>query len=169
MAIDRNNTRRAHHGRSWDDKAVNLTEQVNGQDHLAITEEFRSNILELQANLATYPQIDPPLKHHFAEGSYGREIFIPAGSMVIGKIHRHSHVNVISMGRVFVATEFDSQVLQAPYTFVSKPGTKRAVYAITDTIWTTIHVTNETDLQRIEDEVIAPDFETFEREKRLLK
>lgn len=146
-----------------------LIASVNGQDNMAVAESFRSNILELQATLALYPQIDPPLKHHFAEGSYGREIFIPAGSMVIGKIHRHSHVNVISMGRVFVATEFDSEVLQAPYTFVSKPGTKRAVYALTDTIWTTIHVTPETDLQKIEDEVIAPDFETYERDKRLLK
>jgi hypothetical protein len=148
-------------------KMIPVQAKENGE--LQSSDEFRSNILALQENLATYPQIDPPLKHHFAEGSYGREIFIPAGSMVIGKIHRHSHVNVISMGRVFVATEFDSLVLEAPYTFVSMPGTKRAVYAITDTVWTTIHVTDETDLQKIEDAVIAPDFETFEREKRLLK
>lgn len=131
--------------------------------------EFRGSILALQDELAKYPQIDPPLKHHFAEGSYAREMLIPAGSVIIGKIHRHSHVNVISKGRIYVATEFDSEILEAPLTFVSKPGTKRAVYALTDVVWTTIHVTDETDLAKIEEVVIAPNYETFEREQRLLK
>lgn len=132
-------------------------------------EQFRDNILAIQDELAKYPQIDPPLKHHFAEGSYAREMLIPAGSVIIGKIHRHSHVNVISKGRIYVATEFGSEILEAPLTFVSKPGTKRAVYALTDVVWTTIHVTDETDLTKIEDVVIAPNYETFEREQRLLK
>lgn len=131
--------------------------------------EFRGNVLALQDELAKYPQIDPPLKHHFAEGSYAREMLIPAGSVIIGKIHRHSHVNVISKGRIYVATEFGSEVLEAPHTFVSQPGTKRAVYALTDVVWTTIHVTDETDLTKIEDVVIVPNYETFEREQRLLK
>jgi quercetin dioxygenase-like cupin family protein len=109
------------------------------------------------------------LKHHYAEGSYAREMLIPKGAIIIGKIHRHSHVNVISKGRIYVATEFGSEILQAPYTFISKPGTKRAVYALEDTVWTTIHVTEETDLEKIEEVVIAPDYETFEREQRLLK
>lgn len=131
--------------------------------------EFRRGVLYLQEELKQYPQIDPPLKHHFAEGSYAREMMIPAGSMIIGKIHRHAHVNVISKGRIYVATEFGCEILEAPHTFVSKPGTKRAVYAITDTVWTTIHVTDETDLSKVEEVVIAPDYETFEAEQRLLK
>jgi hypothetical protein len=130
---------------------------------------FRQGLLSIQDELAKLPQIDPPLKHHFAEGSYAREMLIPAGSMIIGKIHRHAHVNVISKGRIYVATEFGTQILEAPVTFVSQPGTKRAVYAITDTVWTTIHVTDETDLAKVEDIVICPDYETFEREQRLLK
>ena len=135
-----------------------------------LSHEFRNGILTIQDELLNYPQIDPPVSHHFAEGSYAREMFIPAGSMIIGKIHRHSHVNVISKGRIFVATEFGSEVLEAPHTFVSQPGTKRAVYALTDTIWTTIHVVgDERDLAKIEAIVIAPDYETFESERRLIK
>lgn len=132
-------------------------------------EEFRHSVLAIQDELRKYPQIDPPLHHHFADGSYAREMLIPAGSMIIGKIHRHAHVNVISKGRIYVATEFGTEILEAPLTFVSKPGTKRAVYAITDTVWTTIHVTNETDLAKVEEVVICTDYETFEREQRLLK
>lgn len=100
-----------------------------------------------------------PVKHHFAPGAYGREMFLPAGMVVVGKIHKHAHVNVISQGRVQVFTEHDGiQELVAPCTFVSSPGTKRAVHVIEDTVWTTVHVTDKTDLAEIEREVIATDF-----------
>lgn len=145
--------------------SVNLAERRLPID----PEQFRGSVLDLQAELLKFPQIDPPLKHHFAEGSYAREMLIPAGAVIIGKIHRHAHVNVISKGRIFVATEFGSEILEAPLTFVSHPGTKRCVYALTDVVWTTIHVTDETDLAKVEDIVICRDYETFERERRLLK
>lgn len=99
--------------------------------------------------------------HYFAPGSYAREIFLPKGSSVIGGIHRHAHVNVISKGRVLVATPSSDEVeeLAAPLTFISDPATKRLVHALEDTVWTTIHVTQSTDLQAIERELIAPGFD----------
>ena len=104
-----------------------------------------------------------PTKHHFAPGLYAREILIPAGVVIVGKIHRHAHVNTISQGHVTVATEFGTQELRAPVSFVSVPGTKRAVFAHEDTVWTTYHPTTETDLAKIEDLVIAPTFEAYEQ------
>ncbi len=106
-----------------------------------------------------------PVKHHFAPGTYGREILLPADSYVVGKIHIHGHLNIISRGLVSVATEFGVVTYDArerPVTFASQPGTKRAVYAHEDTVWTTIHLTTSTDLEQIESEVIAPSFEAFE-------
>jgi hypothetical protein len=41
---------------------------------------------------------------------------------------------------------------------VSKAGTKRVVYTQTDTIWTTVHLTEKVDLDEIEDEIIAKDY-----------
>ena len=124
--------------------------------------EIRSRILDLESRMQGLEQLDLPLKHHFAEGSYGREIFVPKGSLVIGKIHKHSHVNVVSQGECSVLTEFGVDRIKAPFTFVSKPGTKRVVYTHEDTIWTTIHVTDETDLEKVEDVVIAKTYEEFE-------
>ncbi len=127
----------------------------------------RDRILELEAMLKLEPTAldarDFVTRHHFAAGSYGREIELPEGVLVVGKIHRHSHVNVISKGRALCATQDGVVELRAPFTFVSKPGTKRAVYALEDTVWTTIHVTNETDLAKIEAELIAPSFEALEQ------
>lgn len=105
-----------------------------------------------------------PIKHHSAPGLYAREILIPAGVLIIGKIHRHAHINLISKGRVWVVTEFGKEELIAPVTFVSQPGTKRAVVAQEDTIWTTFHPTEETDLEKIEAHVIAPTYEALEIE-----
>ena len=125
----------------------------------------REQLFELQQTMLGMPQLECPVKHHFAPGLYAREIFIPAGSCVIGKIHRHSHVNTISQGRCRVVTEFGSESLEAPVSFVSQVGTKRAVYAETDVIWTTYHPTVvcdiETDLEKIEREVIAEDYEAL--------
>lgn len=104
-----------------------------------------------------------PLTHHFAPGLYAREILIPAGTLIIGKIHRHSHVNTISKGKCIVATEFGMQEIEAPHTFISQPGVKRAVLAMEDTIWTTYHPTEETDLEKIEEYVIAPTFDDFDK------
>jgi hypothetical protein len=128
---------------------------------------FREGILALQNFMLTLPDKmdideDFPLRHHFAPGCYGREILLPKGSLIIGKIHKHAHLNIISKGSVMVATEFGPASFSAPHTFVSQPGTKRAVYALEDTVWTTIHVTQETDLEKIEDYVIAKSYEELE-------
>lgn len=103
-----------------------------------------------------------PLAHHFAPGLYAREILIPQGVLIVGKIHKHAHVNTISKGHVLVATEQGLIEFVAPYTFISQPGTKRVVLALSETIWTTYHPTDETDLEKIEDYVIAKTFEEFD-------
>ena len=128
----------------------------------ATNPDAREAIMAMESYLRQFKQGDFPLKHHFAEHSYGREIFIPKGSYIVGKIHRHSHLNVISMGDVTVITEFGFKRMKAPMTFVSEPGTKRALYAHEDTIWTTIHVTDKQIEAEIEEEIIAPDYETYD-------
>ncbi len=97
---------------------------------------------------------DMDVAHHFAPGVYARELRIPAGTLLTGKMHKTTHLNVVSAGDITVWTEDGMKRIQAPFTFVSHPGTKRVGYAHSDTVWTTIHVTDETDLERIEAEVI---------------
>ena len=128
----------------------------------------REAILRLQdAIISEGRDVGPascPVKHHFAPGSYGREMTLPAGLVVVGKIHKHAHINVISKGRVQVFTEQEGVLeLAAPRTFVSSPGTKRVVHVLEETVWTTVHVTDKTDLAEIEREVIATDFMEVEQ------
>lgn len=107
---------------------------------------------------------DFPVVHQFAEGMYIRSLHIPKGGCITGKIHRFSHPSFLMKGEISIVSESGGvQRLKAPCVVIAPPGTKRVGYAHEDTIWTTCHATKETDLKRIEDEVIAPSFEEFER------
>jgi quercetin dioxygenase-like cupin family protein len=145
----------------------------------ALTKQFRESIQKVEAGMKemiakgeiedTLP--DCTVKHYFTPidekygcCSYAREMTIPKGTLIIGKIHRHEHLNIISKGKVSVSTEFGTKYLEAPCTFISEVGLKRAVIAEEDTIWTTIHLTKgncEADLADIEEEVIAPSYEAL--------
>lgn len=126
----------------------------------------REKILALQTAIdttceSTLHELVP--KHHFAPGAYARELFVPAHRLVVGKIHKHAHINVLSQGKCTVFTEDGLVDLEAPATFVSSPGTKRAVLTHTDIVWTTVHVSNETDLAKLEAELIVPSYEQFDQ------
>ena len=122
----------------------------------------RDKLYALQGALTNLPEVDCPLQHMFAPGVYIRTIFIPKGTCVVGKIHKHRHANILSSGSVLVLTESGGlEKLTGPVQMVSEPGTKRAVYAETDVVWTTIHPTEETDLEKIEEEVIAKTFQEY--------
>lgn len=100
------------------------------------------------------------INHIFTEGVYCREMHIPAGHLVVGKLHKHPLINFISKGRVTVITEQNGvEEYVAPCTFVSPAGTKRLLFTHEDTIWSGIHPTHETDLSKIEDEFIAKSYD----------
>ena len=113
----------------------------------------------------------PPLKHWLAPGIYAREIHLPGGTVVVGKIHRHRHFNLISQGSVTCYTEFGLEHHTAPASFISEPGTKRVVLTHEDAIWTTIHPnpTNETDISTLEEMFVAVEYEELGMEVANLK
>lgn len=126
-------------------------------------QKFRSSLItrlqsDILASECKLSADDCPVTHHFAPGIYCREIHIPAGVVLVGARHRYSHPNTISQGRVQVFTEQEGLVeYQAPLTFVSVAGVKRVILALEDTVWTTYHTTQSTDLADIEREVIIPE------------
>lgn len=95
--------------------------------------------------------------HYFADGLYAREIFIPKGCLLTGRVHRAEHLNIVSSGRITVWTEQGMKEVSAPFTMVSQPGTKRVGYAHEDTVWTTVHATRETDIETLELQLIEPE------------
>lgn len=116
-----------------------------------------SKVVELERAMRCMDPIDIPVKHHFSQGVYAREITIPAGVTLVGKIHKFQQLNILSKGQMLVTTDDGVRRVKAPFTVVSPPGTKRAAYALTECVWTTIHGTDETDVDIIEAQYIAAD------------
>lgn len=121
--------------------------------------DLRGKVVRLESEMLKHPQVAIETTHHFATGIYAREIFIPKGVLLTGKIHKTDHLNILSKGEITVLTDGGMKRLKAPCTFVATAGTKRAGYAHEDSVWTTIHASNETDLDKLEAELIAPTFE----------
>ena len=113
---------------------------------------------ELEAEmLSNFPVIDCPVKHIFTPKLYSREIFMPAGSLITSKIHKTEHPYVVSKGVVSVWIDNGKEVLiKAPYSGITKPGTRRVLYVWEDCIWTTFHVDEEDskDVDKIEERII---------------
>lgn len=137
-------------------------------------ENFRTQIIELEDRIKNIKgkgvivgdSAICPLKHSFSDGIYVREITIPAGMLILGKIHKHDHPNFLLKGEVVVITEEGGvEELKAPCSMISKPGTKRALYAKTELVWTTVHLnpTNTQDLEELEEEIIAPTYDAYEK------
>lgn len=122
---------------------------------------MRDRVNAIEALMLDMPQVDMPPTHYFSPGVYAREITIPAGTVLTGKIHKYAQLNILSKGDISVLTEDGIKRVQAPFTIVSPAGTKRIAYAHEDCVWTTIHGTEETDLEKLEEHFIAQSDEEY--------
>jgi len=117
-----------------------------------------NTVLKLQAEVMKLPQIEFSTFHFFADGMYARSVFRPAGAVIVGKVHKREHFYVVTKGKVAVTDgESEARIYEAGTILVSKPGTKRAVYALEDSVCITVHNTDNTDLDEIERELIEED------------
>jgi hypothetical protein len=127
--------------------------------------EFRKKIVEFEEAMMQIPGAhrgdwdNCPLTHTFAEGIYVRKIFMPMGALIVSKIHKASHPYFVLQGELSVLTEEGEVRIKAPYYGITPSGTKRLLYVHEDTVWVTVHATKETDLEKIEEEIIAKSFD----------
>jgi hypothetical protein len=83
------------------------------------------------------------LKHTFTKGLYTRKILMPAGTLLTSKIHNSEHQYAVLYGMIEVSVDKgEAQLLMAGHTGITKIGTRRLLYAITDCIWITMHPTD---------------------------
>lgn len=122
--------------------------------------EMRDKIMRLEAVMLAMPQIEIPVTHHFAPGVYMREIRIPKGATVTGKIHKTEHLNILSQGVLDVMTEDGVKRLTASTVIKSMPGIKRVGFAHEETVWITVHHNpdDSRDVDAIEERLIAKTF-----------
>lgn len=133
----------------------------------------QSKVRRLEAEMRALPQMEFETFHHFADGMYARVVPRAAGATIVGRVHKREHLYIIAKGSVQVFTDGDDEpkVYRAGDVVVSKPGTKRAVLALEDSICMTVHRTDKTDLNEIEAELVEPDalalFDSANKPRRL--
>ena len=114
----------------------------------------------IEAQLKASPNavdLDNNTFHHFADGVYGRSLMIPAGVALTGKMHKKSTLNILAAGTLAVTTDEGPKILTAPAIFVSPPMCKKLGVALTDCLFVTAHASQETDIAKLEAEIIEPE------------
>lgn len=116
-----------------------------------------ASVLALQRHMLAMPQAPTETRHAFAPGVYVRTLLIPADTLVVGKEHAKENVFILSKGVLLLyMPDGTRQSIEAPYQVVAAPG-KKVAYALTDCITHSIHVSEHTDLELLERELIVPE------------
>jgi hypothetical protein len=122
--------------------------------------EARARLQILSAIVAKLPTaidplVDVKIVNRFQAGMYFRECHIPKGTFGVSRIHCTDHVSIMSKGKCIVADSDGERVVTAPASFKSIAGAQRAVIALEDTVWTTIHNSTGLTEDSTEEEIRA--------------
>jgi hypothetical protein len=115
----------------------------------------------LQIEVSKLPQYEPATKHYFHGGMYCREVFRHADVLIVGKVHKKEHFYLVVSGTLVITTDDGVQEITGPHLLCSKPGTKRAVYALTDAVCMTFHRVESDNVEDAEVELVEHDPESM--------
>lgn len=116
-----------------------------------------NSILELEKAIEQLVPVKIETVHGFCNGMYSRQITMPGGSVIVGAKHKTEFFMVVSKGECVIKDDTESFTLTAPAQIISRVGAKRAIFAISETVITTFHATEETDVEKIEQMIIEPE------------
>jgi len=122
------------------------------------------DILRIEQELLQMPQVSCPVEHYQVDGVYVRSMFIPAGTILTGKIHNFENIAILAKGRIRITNGTDSYIISEGHIMVDQPGVKRLGYAETDVIFITVHKTANTEIDDIEKELVSATFEEYEQQ-----
>lgn len=114
-------------------------------------------IERLQHEMMQMPQAELQTEHYFSGGMYCRKLTRPAGTLIVGKVHKKDHFFLCAKGQIIAWSEKGMVTLNEGDVIASKAGTKRVTLAVTEAIGITFHKTNKINLDKIEKELIEPD------------
>lgn len=104
---------------------------------------YNDKMDEVEFEMAKGTPVFCRVHHEFYGGCYMRLIFMPKGTGITSMIHKTEHPFFIFTGKVKVLDEQNGiQILEAPYSGITKPGTRRLLEILEDCAWMTVHKTD---------------------------
>lgn len=122
-----------------------------------VAKPLAGRVDRLKSEMLKMEQYEPETKHYFHAGMYCREVFRHAGVTIVGKVHKKEHFYLVASGTVTITTDEGLRTVTGPTVLMSKPGTRRAVYAETDAICMTFHRTDSASVEEAEIELVEPE------------
>ena len=100
-----------------------------------------------------------PVTHKLENGLYTREIFMPAGQLVVSFIHKQIHPSFFLEGEMSLLLD-DGTVkrVKAPMVIHTEVGTQRVAYIHEDVKWACVYRTDAETVEEAEKEVYTMDF-----------
>lgn len=127
------------------------------------TDERREKLNSLESAMLEHDQVEIKPTHRFSGGIYAREITIPAGTLLTGRIHKFDHFDIMLSGDITVSTDSgEVKRLTGLNIMEGKAGKKRAGYAHTDTHWITFHSAEEINPDEMYEFLTCGSFEELE-------
>jgi hypothetical protein len=123
----------------------------------AVSQFLNHQISELESIARQLPQTRLPTQSFLLEGMYLRQCCIPAGTAFVGREHKKPHYFICAKGEAQITTETGISLIRAGMVLMVAPGMKRAGVTVEDTVFITVHLTEETELSAIEDDLVIFD------------
>lgn len=132
--------------------------------------ERRGKINALELAMLQEEQVPIDVNHRFNGGIYAREITIPKGTLLTGRIHKFDHFDIMLSGDISVSTDTgEVKRLTGLNIMEGKAGKKRAGYAHEDTHWITFHCAEERNPEEMYEFLTCGSFEELEEFNHLLE
>ena len=160
---------------------MNAEPAVQNESALSVSEEARAivqsrigslawqNLNELERIIENHPAAfrELPTHHLFPKDLYVREVFMKKGDIILTRVHMVEHAFIVSCGVFLVWSDENGwEKVTAFHSGITKPGTRRLILILEDTIFTTVHPNpkNETDPDKIVEEVTFEHLKLREKE-----
>ena len=102
---------------------------------VAVVHESSLRVEKMDALLAVVqaaPQVPMPVDTGIIDAAYIRAGWVKAGTVVVGHVLNEAVPLVLLKGEAIIAGADGSVHVTAPYVAINQPGTRRAMYAVTD-------------------------------------
>lgn len=129
--------------------------------------EFAGLMARLEAGVGALPPGEFLVRHLWLPGMVLRQMFAPAGSVIVGWVHKKASFAGVSSGRILVRNQRGLFNLGAGDVFVSEPGTQNAGLTLEDTtyfnVWRTELAEDEVSEDAVRHDVAVPSLADYER------
>jgi len=113
------------------------------------------------ANGTVQPSQDE-VSHVTTDNLYGRWFKAPRGTVISTRVHKEDHISVMLKGEILVVDQDGNKsILTAPAVFVTKAGTKRAIYVKEDFEFLTVHHLKHANLDTVKDDLTCDSLKEY--------